>query len=90
MLVVLESGPLKCYLKTPCDKLCLWIFCTLKLESFFSPVRNAIICPEWQFTKPVSSGNISQIRDYVVVPREVNLKRGQCLWPTQENAEGFW
>lgn len=53
-------------------------------------MRNAIICPEWQFTKPVSFGNISQIQNYGVVLHEVNLKHGQCLWSTQENTEGFW
>lgn len=47
------------------------------LKSFFH-VRNAIICP-----RPVSSGNISHVRNYGVVPRKVNLKHGQRLWPTQ-------
>jgi len=53
-------------------------------------VRNAVICPEWQFAKLLSSGSTSQTQNYSVVPREVNLKHGQCLWPAHENAEGFW
>lgn len=58
------------------------------LESFFL-VRNAVICPKWQFSKPTSSGNTSQVENSGAVPCELNLKHGQCLWPTQENAEAF-
>lgn len=61
----------------------------MTLESFF-PVRNAVICPKWQFTKPASSVNVSQMQINGVSPREASLKHGQCFWPPQQNARAWF
>lgn len=53
-------------------------------------MRNAVICPKWQFTKPASPVNVSQMQINGVGPREASLKHGQCVWPMQQNAEGLF
>lgn len=45
-------------------------------------MRDAMVCPESQFTEPVSSGNLSQVQDSGAVPREVYLGHGSVFGTT--------